>query len=193
MPYTKKQLEEKFNLAKSTLHERLRDCGLDTKKREYTDEEIDTIFSVADDMIKAGRSREDIRRHFGVQETDARQENTQHPPTSAPPGGNIFMDAMAQATKAYIETEAREGVRQMLPLIPSIIEREFIALIQSGEFHQAFVDYEENVRKPRRADYYDVTAYTVSNVGGLGAGEEDDDDNEEEFIDEETGEGDKTH
>jgi hypothetical protein len=53
MPYTKKQLEEEFKLSKSAVHNRLHDCGLDTTKAIYSDEEIDANFKVACSMMQA--------------------------------------------------------------------------------------------------------------------------------------------
>ncbi|BAY08159.1 hypothetical protein [Calothrix sp. NIES-2098] len=178
MPYTKKNLRDKYHLGNSTLHEHLKDCGLNTKKSVFTDEEIHSIFDVAEQMRKEGYSSKEIRQHFGVGNAQAT------PPPSASPGGTLFTDAVAQTVKGFMQAEAREAVRKVLPLIPFIVEQEFIALIQSGEFHQSFVDYEENVRTQQRTDYYDVASYTVPNVGGLGAGEEDEEEHEEEVDDE---------
>ncbi len=184
MPYTKKDLRDKYHLSNSTLHEHLKDCGLNTKDPVFTDEQIHSIFDVAEQMRKEGYSSKQIRQHFGVgnpQET---------PPPSASSERNVFTDAVAQTVKGFMQAEAREAVRKVLPLIPLIVEQEFIALIQSGEFHESFIDYEEKVRSPERNHYYDVTSYTVTDVGGLGAAEDDEEENkkareEEKTVDEE--------
>jgi hypothetical protein len=176
MPYTKKDLRDTYHLSHSTLHEHLKDCGLNTKKGTYTDEEIHSTFDVAEQMRQEGYSSQEIRKRFGV---DNAQET---PPPTASSGETVFTDAVAQAVKGFMQAEAREAVRKVVPLIPLIVEQEFIALIQSGEFHKSFVDYEEKVRSPERTHYYNVTSYTVADVGGLGAAE---DDEEEKTVDEE--------
>lgn len=194
MPYTKKQLMEEFSLGKSALNEHLRDCGLDSSKRDaYTDDEINHVFRVAETLRnEQGYSSRDVRRHFNVPEPDARgrHNTTQRPPTPPQsPTSPPYMDTSSEVSEAsqqfiigYVENEIEAQMDKAVAFFPLIVEQAFIRKIRSGQLHQAFLDYEENVRKPARERYNQATSYTVP-YGGLGAARNETDEQEDDVID----------
>jgi hypothetical protein len=62
--YTKKDLEQKFKIADTTVYRTLKACGLSTARRKYTAEEITTRFKVARQMFEERYTVEEVTEHF---------------------------------------------------------------------------------------------------------------------------------
>ena len=177
MSYSKKQLEELFGLSKTAVHNRLKDCGLDSSKPEYTDEEINNHFAVACDMMQQGASRRDVREHFGVEEDS---QNHKQGATNQNPMGSgtnnsshAFTEGIKDLSYNFFKQEAQKAIQEILPYTPLIVHQEWQNFINSGEVTQAFLDYRNNVQTPAWQQYYeaqtdDEVTYPYS-MGGLGA------------------------
>jgi len=59
---TKKDLEIKFNLGGNTVYRTLQVCPLDTKKKEYTEEEIEQYFAKARELLDAGKTYKEVEQ-----------------------------------------------------------------------------------------------------------------------------------
>jgi hypothetical protein len=196
MPFTKKELQSRFNLSKSAVHNRLNDCGLDTTKSEYTDEEIETRFLVACQMMSGGSSRKSVREYFQVKPSSSSSDNDSQ--SKVPKFGShiTFMDAIKDAAYGMVQTEIEAAVKALLPYTPLIVRQEWLKVIESGEFQQAFLDYHENYQVKAQNEYYqeDLISYDVSSSmpNGLAFGtdeldddyddEDEDDDEDDEFL-----------
>ncbi|NJL42463.1 MAG: MerR family transcriptional regulator [Pseudanabaena sp. RU_4_16] len=64
---TKRDLERKFGIADTTVVRTLKACGLSTRKRRYTAEEV-RQFEAARQLFKAGYSVSDVQRYFSLKE-----------------------------------------------------------------------------------------------------------------------------
>lgn len=177
MSYTKRQLEELFGLSKSGVHNRLRDCGLDSSKSEYTDEEINNHFTVACDMMQQGASRRDVKEHFGVSENNQnhRQQDTNQNPMGSGTNNSshVFTEGVKGISYKFFEQEVKQAVERILPYTPLIVHQEWQNLINSGAVTQAFIDYRNNVQTPAWEQHYEAqTEDEITDpysMGGLGA------------------------
>lgn len=63
---TKKQLEQRYKLADTTVSKTLKACGLSTAKRQYTEEEITEQFDVARKLLSRGMTYADVHEYFSM-------------------------------------------------------------------------------------------------------------------------------
>jgi hypothetical protein len=63
---TKKDLEARFNLADTTVYRTLKACGLSTKRRTYTQEEIQNRFIPARKLFEAGFTVNQVKEYFSL-------------------------------------------------------------------------------------------------------------------------------
>jgi uncharacterized membrane protein YheB (UPF0754 family) len=163
MPYTKKQLEGRFNIGRSTVYNRLKDCGLDANKNEYSDEEVENVFKVACEMMQQGHSQEDVRRRFNVGEVKKTtvEKNNIPPPNSAVNNGHAasnITEAVSANVKNLLDKEIGRAVEEAIPFIPYMIEQKLIEYIQSGTLNQALFNYQEK-QQQRHNEYYSSSSF----------------------------------
>ena len=103
---SKKKLQEKYSLSHNTVTETLKACGLDTSKREYSEEDINTFFLPARAMLDEGKTYDDIKAAFSQRHAAA----TVHA-QSADNG------EFAQQVAAEVEAGTREIIRQAAGMI----------------------------------------------------------------------------
>ena len=173
MPYAKKQLEERFKLSKSAVHNRLYDSGLDTTKAQYSDEEIETNFKVACDMMQQGYSRKEVREHFGVEGSSQTSSSNSYESN----GYNIqdsfeITEVVSDLTKQQIQAEIDDAVDALLPFVPSMISESISKAVASGRLHQAFLKYQEQRQRARKI-YYSPSEEIEKQQRGLGAASDD--------------------
>jgi hypothetical protein len=182
MAYTKKQLEEEFKLSKSAVHNRLHDCGLDTTKATYSDEEIEANFKVACSMMQAGESRKAVRDHFCVGDNSQANSTSEHESNSYGVQDILQVtEAMSSATKQHFESEINDAVEGLIPYVPVMISEAINKAISSGKLHEAMLKYEEQRRKARDAYYSSSTLEIHKPLGGLTAGSDEEDDEDFEI------------
>lgn len=67
MTYTKKDLEQLFGVADTTVYRTIKAAGLSTAQRTYTDEEV-TLLARARELFDAGYTVRRVREYFMAQE-----------------------------------------------------------------------------------------------------------------------------
>lgn len=103
---SKKQLQEQYSLSHNTVTETLKACGLDTSKREYSEEEINQRFLAARAMLDEGKTYDDVKATFLSQGQSA--------PASVE---TVDSGEFAQQVAAEVEAGTREIIRQAAGLI----------------------------------------------------------------------------
>ena len=61
---TKKELEQRYGLADTTVVKTLQACGLSTAKRQYTEEEILERFDVARKLLSGSMTYAEVQQYF---------------------------------------------------------------------------------------------------------------------------------
>ena len=67
---TKKDLKLRFNLGRNTVYRTLQACPLGTKKRQYTEAEIEQYFIPARQMLIAGKTYQEVEQYFARNHPD---------------------------------------------------------------------------------------------------------------------------
>lgn len=116
MAITKKDLEERFGISHNTVRDTLRACGLDTGRRDYTEEEIESYFAVARKLLDEGRSYEEVAATF--------RENCKA--VSSTTGSEVVGSSLAEEVAREVEEGGREviryAVRRMIERLPQLTQ-----------------------------------------------------------------------
>lgn len=64
---SKRELEERYGLADTTVYRTLKACGLSTAKRHYTEAEIRERFEVARKLFRGGLTFSQVKEYFSMQ------------------------------------------------------------------------------------------------------------------------------
>lgn len=126
--YAKKDLEEKFNVSDNTVYKTLQVCGLDTKKHEYSSEEIDEYFAPARKMLDSGKKYKEVKEYFrmkhgpaqGAVEAETEEEDFNSEgfaANQATDTSDMMNYAVAQAVGDMVE----DSIEQIAPLIPAVV------------------------------------------------------------------------
>lgn len=125
--YTKKDLEEKFDISDTTVYKTLQVCGLDTKRQEYTEQEIEELFKPVRKMINAGRTYKDIKDYFqmkpgstqvpGEAETEEEFESEGFAANQAVDASDLISYTVATTLGGMVE----ESINEIAPLIPGVV------------------------------------------------------------------------
>ena len=67
---TKKDLKRKFNLGHNTVYRTLQACPLGTKKKNYTEAEIEQYFVPARQMLTAGKTYKEVEQYFALNHSE---------------------------------------------------------------------------------------------------------------------------
>ena len=63
---TKKDLKRRFSIGHNTVYRTLQACPLGTKKKNYTEAEIEQYFIPARQMIAAGKTYQEVKQYFAL-------------------------------------------------------------------------------------------------------------------------------
>lgn len=63
---SKKELQQRYGLADTTVVKTLKACGLSTAKRRYTEAEIEERFSVARHLLGGGMTYAEVEDYFSL-------------------------------------------------------------------------------------------------------------------------------
>lgn len=129
--YTKKELEQVFNLSANTVYKTLQICGLPTATQHYPVEEIRTRFVAARDMIERGLTYKQVREHFQPQTTQAQPEPEFHASgycanTSEDASDSRKMQVF-NAVNMLAQHDARDAAEIYAPLLMHHLGREMAA------------------------------------------------------------------
>lgn len=181
--YSKKDLERQFSISANTVTETLTACGLNTSKRQYTQEEIQERFIPARKMLESKQyTYEDIKRHF-VMKDAALPDSFAAQKSEASP--ESFTGQIEEQIAQSVQDVVRDAVASIVPLIPQMVHMALSEQAQSGKLREVFEamrqDFAEgngrfgNGQSERfiglGSDTFEVTAEDVDDDSDLG-GEE---------------------
>lgn len=63
---SKKELEQRFKIADTTVYRTLKACGLDTARVNYTEEEIQLLFIPARHLFQGGKTFKQVKATFAL-------------------------------------------------------------------------------------------------------------------------------
>lgn len=135
----KKQLQEQYNLSHNTVTETLKACGLDTSKREYSDEEINTLFLPARAMLDEGKTYDDVKA--------ALSQYSQAVPAQA---DSTDSGEFAQQIAEEVEAETREIIHQVarkfLTRLPAFTMGVLNEMGRNNEVRAAYAHYRNQIQ-----------------------------------------------
>ena len=151
---TKKDLEERFDLGTNTVYRTLQVCPLDTKKKEYTEEEIEQYFVPARNLLDAGKTYKEVEQYFGLNHPDG-AEGTEPEEFNAEGyaanQADDAADAMTMATAQAVAGLVEQSVKEVAPYIPALVTQAINQEIQSGgSIKQAFNQMNQQIREGKR-------------------------------------------
>lgn len=140
--YSKKALEEKFNVSDNTVYKTLQVCGLGTKKQEYSEEEIANFFVPARTMLDAGKTYKEVKEYFHMklQGTVAEPQEDEEfdaegfAANQATDAGDAVSVAVAQTVADMVQ----DSVREVLPYVPALVVQTLNQELNSSEFKESF-------------------------------------------------------
>ncbi len=143
--FTKKDLEEKYNVSDNTVYKTLQVCGLDTRKQEYSQEEIDEFFAPARKMLDSGKKYKEVKEYFhlkrgsgqaGDVETEEEEFDSEGFAANQATDANDMMNfTVAQAVGEMVEG----SIKEIAPLIPALVANSIgRELGPEGEIRAAF-------------------------------------------------------
>jgi hypothetical protein len=138
MSITKRALGERFNLSHNTVRDTLEACGLDTSRRDYTEEEIEQYFIPARKLIEEGASYKEVAEKFGGRE--ARHEGS-HPQEELLLGGEEVQESIRNEVLKDLQSVIRTALADAFDLIPQITAQEAVKMLREGYLRGAFEKY----------------------------------------------------
>lgn len=149
---TKKDLEEKFGLGSNTVYRTLQVCPLGTKKKEYTEEEIEQYFVPARRMLDAGKTYEEVTEYFkmknpeGAEGVDNLDEDEFNTDGFAANQATDAGDAVSVTVAETVADMVQSAVKEVAPYIPALVAQTLNQEINSGEIKQAFANMRSQIR-----------------------------------------------
>ena len=151
---TKKDLEIKFNLGGNTVYRTLQVCPLDTKKKEYTEEEIEQYFAKARELLDAGKTYKEVEQFFGLNNPDGAEAIETEEFSAEGFAANEADDATDSVTMATAETLAsmvEKSVEEIAPYIPALVTQAINQQMQEGgKIREAFNQMNEQILRGKR-------------------------------------------
>ena len=151
---TKKDLEIKFNLGGNTVYRTLQVCPLDTKKKEYTEEEIEQYFAKARELLDAGKTYKEVEQFFGLNNPDGAETIETEEFNAEGYAANEADDAADGVTMATAETLAsmvEKSVEEIAPYIPALVTQAINQQMQEGgKIREAFNQMNEQILRGKR-------------------------------------------
>ena len=68
--YSKRDLEREWSIADTTVYRTLKCCGLPTRRRKYTQQEVKERFCVARQLFQAGLNSREVKDYFNIKPTN---------------------------------------------------------------------------------------------------------------------------
>lgn len=156
---TKKDLEEKFDMGANTVYRTLQVCPLGTKKKEYTESEVEQYFVPARQMLDAGKTYEEVAAYFKMKnpsdagaEAGGESENEEFNANGfAANEADDAVDGVTMATAQAFSGMVDQAVKDVAPFIPALVAQAINQeMQQGGEIRKAFDNFNEQVRSGKR-------------------------------------------
>lgn len=143
--YSKKDLAERFNLARNTVYATLKASGLPTDKQTYTEEEIQQFFIPARQLLSSGKTYDEVATYFATRSAGTAESVSSE---TAPSHGSGSSQALGQVlfeqTVQSVQTTAEMIVQQLLPYIPHLTAQALDQACHRGQIAQHFQSYERD-------------------------------------------------
>lgn len=153
---TKKDLEEKFDMGANTVYRTLQVCPLGTKKKEYTEEEVEQYFVPARQMLDAGKTYEEVAAYFKMKSpegagADEVEQSEFNASGFAANEADDAVDGVTMATAQAFSGMVDQAVKDVAPFIPALVAQAINQeMQQGGEIRKAFDNFNEQVRSGKR-------------------------------------------
>lgn len=153
---TKKDLEEKFDMGANTVYRTLQVCPLGTKKKEYTESEVEQYFVPARQMLDAGKTYEEVAAYFKMKNpegagADEVEQSEFNADGFAANEADDAVDGVTMATAQTFSGMVDQAVKDVAPFIPALVAQAINQeMQQGGEIRKAFDNLNEQVRSGKR-------------------------------------------
>ncbi|MCU0552540.1 MAG: hypothetical protein MUC48_24675 [Leptolyngbya sp. Prado105] len=151
-PFTKKDLQDLYELSPNTIYKTIASCGLSTAAEQYSLQEISENFHDARLMIAAGRNYKQVAAHFssGNHVQPEEPNATGHTEATAQEGASASKMAAFQVVNRMARSDAQQAVQAYLPLFQLHLGKEF----QSPAFQQNLQSTIELFTPVEEADHF---------------------------------------
>lgn len=145
--YTKKNLGDRFGISKNTVYETIKACGLDTAKTTYTEEEIQTRFTPARQLLDSGQATyESLREYFDTRSAEVGSEPpassgaqtySEQVPTEDSMDMEPFVDVVRQELTQSVELLIEAATSDVVKLVSYLTARSLLSSTNRGEIARA--------------------------------------------------------
>lgn len=126
--YTKKDLQAEHEISDVTVISTMQACGLNTKKKKYTQEEVDR-FQLARDLFNEGKTQKEVEEYFASLEQQAFEEETEEQEQEQEFDTSEFIAQHREALGNTINQSlgntvvdiAEEKARDIAQLVPALV------------------------------------------------------------------------
>ncbi len=142
----KKDLEQQFGIADTTVYKTLKACGLDTSREDYSDEEIENQFFVARQMLDSGKRYKDVEAYFGLNDSGGSEDNE---PSQQSATSSSAADAVGVAAAEMAVDLVQDAVKKISPHIPNLIAHTLVEEMRSPEMKTAFNNMRSEMKQQK--------------------------------------------
>lgn len=163
---TKKDLESRFKLSDNTVYKTLKACGLDTRKTDYSEAEIEEYFIPARKMLDENKTLQDVQQW--AREKRAKESGARAPsgsPNASSPLGNEFADALKNEVFQLADETVQAAANEVIAQLPSMLWGALGELARNGSIREAFRKPREQVLGDLRRSFGEY--YKEHNLQGL--------------------------
>jgi hypothetical protein len=121
--HTKKTLGEQFSIARGTVNSTLKIIGLDPKRDDFTDEEVE-LFKRARELQAEGKTKEQVAQELGLNFQEDSTEKKEDLLTS------LLMQSTVETMQIRGKYVAKEAVKLMPFILKSALEAEAEGLVE---------------------------------------------------------------
>ena len=151
--YNKAELAKDFGCSSRTIHNIAKACGLNTKRSQYTQEEVDKYLRPARTLLKKGKTYKEIGKMFNARdakknvtpytrvvksETDAKTPRTPIEDMINLPKNEGFLDENQLGIALYVQTVVQKHVRNIIPYLPLMTKAALENEYEQGNIEVAY-------------------------------------------------------
>lgn len=168
--YTKKDLEAQFQISDNTVISTMQACGLSTRKKKYTSEEVEK-FQQARELFTEGMTHKEVEQYFGIDHEPAEQslEKEQDQPCDAGQEQDfdtseyiiqhreLLGNTITQTLGSTVVEVAQEEAKKIAKLVPVLALSALNQELNSEEIL-------EKIRNKRAKKEGDIPAFLLSKM-----------------------------
>lgn len=150
LTFTKKQLQERFEVSHNTLTDTIKAVGLQTGQRQYSEAEV-SLIEQGRHMVTSGMTYEEIAQSFQQKSATVPPSVTQTPPPTAPTDepseaemaqmqavAAEFTIALEQEIAGQLQPVVDQVVNRVMARVPQMAAQALLAQVQQNRLHQVF-------------------------------------------------------